>query len=61
MVEKISAKQEKWAQWWKKMGTTNKMETIDIIFYSLMTIGIVISIVGFTDCLIKIIKLYKEL
>jgi hypothetical protein len=26
-----------------------------------MTIGIVISIVGFTDCLIKIIKLYKEL
>jgi hypothetical protein len=43
------------------METTNKMETIDIIFYSLMTIGIVISIVGFTDCLIKIIKLYKEL
>jgi hypothetical protein len=37
------------------------MGIIDIIFYSLMTIGIVISIVGFTDCLIKVIKLYRDL
>ena len=37
------------------------MGKIDIIFYTLMTIGIVISLVGFTDCVIKIIKLYKKM
>ena len=37
------------------------METTDIIFYSLMTIAIVISLVGFTGCVIKIITLYKKM
>ena len=37
------------------------METIDIIFYSLMTTIIVTSLIRFLGCVIKIIKLYKHL
>jgi hypothetical protein len=37
------------------------MEIIDIIFYSLMTTIIVVSFIRFTKCVIKIIKLYKNL